>query len=113
VRTWSRRTIWGDRLFLQFTGPTTILIQSRASRVRDVLTAREVNEIADTPPGTVKEAVRLALKKQSAETGGTGTGEKVEQTTIVRKPPKLSIASVQRDGKVRIEEADDFEGLKR
>jgi uncharacterized protein (AIM24 family) len=122
IRTWSRRTIWGDRLFLQFTGPTTILIQSRASRVSDVLTNRDVNEIADAPPGVVQEAVQLQIKRQAAEAGVETTAAGREQgaeaaaapgTTFVRKPPKLSIASVQRDGKVRIEETDDFEGLKR
>jgi uncharacterized protein (AIM24 family) len=62
IRTWSRRTIWGDRLFLKFNGPTTILLQSRASRVSDVLTKNEVNEIADVEPGTVKDAVKLLEK---------------------------------------------------
>lgn len=60
IRTWSRRTIWGDRLFLQFQGPTTLLIQSRATRVADVLTTQEVNEIADTPAGAVQEAISSA-----------------------------------------------------
>jgi uncharacterized protein (AIM24 family) len=51
LRTAARRTIWGDRLFLQFHGPTTILLSSRASRISDVLTSRDVNEIADSPAG--------------------------------------------------------------
>jgi Mitochondrial biogenesis AIM24 len=121
IRTWSRRTIWGDRLFLQFVGPTTILLQSRASRVRDVLSEREVDEIADAPPGKVAEAVESGLERQRVEFaekeggkgGESGKGEAVGPKTVVRKPPKLSIASVQRDGKVRIEEAEDFEQLKR
>ncbi len=122
VRTWSRRTIWGDRLFLHFTGPTTILIQSRASRISDVLTNRDIHEIADAPPGVVQEAVQLEMTRQHAE-AGTETMMGREQaktasttaagTTFVRKPPKLSIASVQRDGRVRIEETDDFDELKR
>ncbi len=112
IRTWSRRTIWGDRLFLQFTGPTTILIQSRGSRVSDVLTNRDVNEIADAPPGAVGEAVRLDIKQQEEHMSGAGAGATTLET-VVRKPLKLSIASVQRDGNVRIEETDDFEQLKR
>src|SRR4051812_19519379 len=47
LRTVARRSIWGDRLFLQFHGPATILLSSRASRISDVLTSRDVNEIAD------------------------------------------------------------------
>jgi len=57
LRTWARRTIWGDRLFLQFDGPTTILMQSRGARLRDVLSAGEVNEIAGAPAGVTRDAV--------------------------------------------------------
>lgn len=65
LRTWYNRTILGDRvryclwdspkslanmlpiqLFLEFEGPATILVQSRRSSLRDVLSAREVNELA-------------------------------------------------------------------
>lgn len=59
VRTWTRRTIWGDRLFLKFRGPTTLLLSSRAARVSDVLTARDVDEIAEAEPGSVVKAVTL------------------------------------------------------
>lgn len=58
IKTWSRRTIWGDRLFLRFEGPATILLQSRGNSIRDILTREEVNEIADVPAGAVGEAVR-------------------------------------------------------
>ncbi|KAL4892672.1 altered inheritance of mitochondria protein 24, mitochondrial [Aspergillus ambiguus] len=51
IRTWSRMTIWGDRLFLQFDGPTTILLQTRGPRINEILSAREVNEIANSPRG--------------------------------------------------------------
>lgn len=59
LRTATRRTIWGDRLFLQFKGPTTLLLSSRASRINDVLTTRDVNEMADSPAGAVPDAVTL------------------------------------------------------
>lgn len=62
LRTSTRRTIWGDSLFLQFHGPTTILVSSRASRISDVLTARDVNEIADSEAGAVQSAVTLLTK---------------------------------------------------
>ncbi|KAF2402641.1 hypothetical protein EJ06DRAFT_528736 [Trichodelitschia bisporula] len=57
LRTWARRSIWGDRLFLHFQGPTTVLLQSRGSRIFDSLSNREINEIADVPAGTVQEVL--------------------------------------------------------
>ncbi|KAF7510039.1 hypothetical protein GJ744_007143 [Endocarpon pusillum] len=135
IRAWSRRAIWGDdRLFLRFTGPTTILLQSRASRASsDVFTRRDVEEMhADAPPpGLVADAVKARLAKLEREEGderprgggaggggggGGGSGREVKEAvgrTTVPKPPKLSIATVQRDGKVRIEETEDFEQLRR
>jgi uncharacterized protein (AIM24 family) len=46
VRTWSRRAIWGDRLFLRFQGPATILIQSRTRRLVDVVGKEDMGEFA-------------------------------------------------------------------
>lgn len=108
LRTWTRRTIWGDRvcpsnsaalnmsltifkLFLRFQGPANILVQSRGARITDSLTARDVNEIADTPAGAVQYATtpksinfdQNAPKQASA-------------------PTKLSYATVRQDGKVDI-----------
>jgi len=116
LRTWSRRTIWSDRLFLQFTGPTTILLQSRASRPSDVLTNRDVNEIADAPPGAVAEAVQRTMRVHeegvNSEPGGEGGGQSAAAAAAVAIPPprplKLNIASVRPDGTVRIEETDGF-----
>ncbi|KAK5082024.1 Altered inheritance of mitochondria protein 24, mitochondrial [Lithohypha guttulata] len=58
IKTWSRRTIWGDRLFLRFEGPTTILLQSRGNRVNEILTSEQINEIADAPAGEVDRKIR-------------------------------------------------------
>lgn len=58
LKTWSRRTINGDRLFLKFEGPTTILLQSRANRVNEIMTNEQINEIADAPAGTVDKTIR-------------------------------------------------------
>ena len=96
IRTWSRRTIWGDRLFLQFKGPATLLIQSRAARVNDVLTAQDVNEIADTPAGAVRESIAKAQNSGSS-LSGTGSVGAVSPTAT---PPKMSTASISHDGKV-------------
>ncbi|KAK4223338.1 putative mitochondrial protein, partial [Podospora fimiseda] len=97
LRTATRRTIWGDRLFLQFQGPMTILMSSRGVRVRDVLTRDDVNEIADTEAGVVPKAIEMA------------TNPKVEESkTPQEEPVKIHIASVKGDGKVTFEETADL-----
>lgn len=127
LRTWSRRTIWGDRvskwfthdpsastdcryqLFLQFYGPTTILFQTRASRLSDVLTTRDVNEIADTPPGAIQKAVTLATNQ--GQDGVISSSKASAQTTNA--PTRLSVASIGQGGKVSFEETDDFKAMSR
>ncbi|KAL9076382.1 MAG: hypothetical protein Q9161_001098 [Pseudevernia consocians] len=98
VRTWARATIWGDRLFLQFCGPTTILLQTRASRTRDVLTSENINEIADTQPGTVQPVVTLAQESSQPDSGDPKAGFPVNI-----KAPRMSTASIGTDGKVKFE----------
>lgn len=97
LRTAARRTIWGDRLFLKFHGPTTILMSSRASRISDVLTSRDVNEIADTEAGAVQNAATLASKRSEAEE------RTPEQFTDV--PTGFHVAEVSRDGSVKFGDA--------
>lgn len=96
LRTAMRRTIWGDRLFLQFQGPRTILMSSRGVRVRDVLTRDDVNEIADTEAGAVPKAIEIA------------STPKADEIKREEKPVKIHIASVKGDGKVAFEEATDL-----
>lgn len=107
VRTWSRRTIWGDRLFLQFRGPTTLLIQSRAARVNDVLTAQQVNEIADAPAGVLTEAISKGHVAEGVSTSqsSAATAGQIASIPLSRPQPKMSVASVSRDGKVTFEAA--------
>lgn len=118
LRTWTRRTIWGDRvrngpsprfvqtidslcvqLFLQFCGPSTILIQSRAGRLTDSLTTRDVNEIADTPAGAVQEAINLDLRKESGHGSATTPAAEAEAPK-----EKVTYAQVGSDGKVKFGE---------
>ncbi|PGH26606.1 hypothetical protein AJ80_01735 [Polytolypa hystricis UAMH7299] len=106
LRTWSRRTIWGDRassfftsLFLQFDGPATILVQSRASRVNDVLTTEQVNEIADTAPGVTSPAVRQVLKQDEKPSAPAESVSPPIHDENVRQ----SVVTVRRDGKVEFE----------
>lgn len=98
LRTWTRRTIWGDRLFLRFQGPTTILLQSRGSRIRDVLTSRDANEIANAPAGIVQQSPTLSMgnhiSAQSSQADkATISGQHVTST-------KMSYASVGKTGNV-------------
>lgn len=98
LRTSARRSIWGDRLFLKFHGPTTILLSSRASRISDVLTARDINEIADTPAGAVQSTVTLIRQPKESE-------ESTKQFTDV--PTGFQYVEVGRDGKVKFEDAQE------
>lgn len=96
LRTAARRSIWGDRLFLQFKGPMTVVMSSRGARVRDVLSREQVAEIADVEAGRVPDAVELAAKpKQEEAKDGRMTSD---GATAIR------VASVGRDGKVTFEE---------
>lgn len=100
IRTWMRRTIWGDRLFLQFHGPTTILLQTRAVRIGDVLTSQDVNEIADAQPGVTQQIVTLPRRQNGAASLSTPA---VEDTSVRTKVPTMQMASIGRDGKVSFE----------
>ncbi|KAK3068600.1 Altered inheritance of mitochondria protein 24, mitochondrial [Teratosphaeriaceae sp. CCFEE 6253] len=83
IRTWARRTIWGDRLFLHFNGPATILMQSRGAAQSDALSASDVNEIADSPAGSVQAAIagRPADDVTPPE-GSTAASSKTQPTSI-------------------------------
>jgi uncharacterized protein (AIM24 family) len=97
LRTALRRSIWGDRLFLQFRGPSTILMSSRGVRVSDSLTTSEVNEIADAPAGVVPKAVELI-----------GTPKEEAPKSIEQRPSAVRVASVGRDGKVSFDDIKDL-----
>lgn len=86
------------QLFLQFYGPTTLLLQTRASRTRDVLTSEDVNEIADTQPGAVQRIVTLTQERGKADSGDSKAG-----FPITIQAPRMSTASISTDGKVTFE----------
>jgi hypothetical protein len=88
------------QLFLQFRGPTTLLLQSRAAPLSDSLTTRDINEIADSPAGVAQDAVAFDAKKADSSSGTQKT------STLTAPPPTenpttLKYATV-RGGKVDI-----------
>ncbi len=84
-------------------------MQSRGSRVRDVLTRDEVNEIADAPAGFVTDTIRNvqsgvgARKLETQRMGVEGVTPSAEKVETQQSQPKLSVASVSKDGKVTFE----------
>ena len=81
--------------------------------MRDVLTRDEVNEIADAPAGVITDAIRDVkggMRPKNVETermgieGATPSAEKVETP---QSQPKLTVASVSKDGKVTFEARKD------
>lgn len=90
--------LMASQLFLQFEGPATILLQSRAATVTETLSTRQVNEIADATPGEVREAVETVAEPEPADTKPTpAESEADKREHVVRQ----SVAHVQ-DGKVEI-----------
>ncbi|KAI5307465.1 Altered inheritance of mitochondria protein 24, mitochondrial [Ascosphaera atra] len=98
-KTWSRRTIWGDRLFLQFEGPSRILIQSRGPTISETLTTRQINEIADAPAGVTQEAVNKATPAEEGSKDALAA-EAAPKTT------KMNTATISRNGQVHIKPSD-------
>ena len=88
------------KLFLRFSGPTTVLLQTRASRISDVLRAQDVQEFADSAAGTV----------QTAMSSATSTAN-VPIKPAVNNNPRLTVASKGFDGKVSFRETDSFQNL--
>jgi len=89
------------QLFLRFHGPTTLLLQSRAARISDVLTSRDINEIADVEPGQISSPATLRREEPDKATASTTTGSVPMPAAI--KGPSMSYASVSRTGEVRFE----------
>ncbi|KAL8738913.1 MAG: hypothetical protein Q9181_000365 [Wetmoreana brouardii] len=96
LRTWFRRSIWGDRLFLEFYGPATILLQTRAVKLNDVLTSRDINEIAESPAGSVQKGLLTQANKDVSDVSEPSKGLQAAKT----KPPQMSTASIGPDGKI-------------
>ncbi|KAK4498128.1 hypothetical protein PRZ48_010784 [Zasmidium cellare] len=99
VRTLARRTICGDRLFLHFHGPATILVQSRATSISEVLTNQDVNEVADSPAGAVPSILhaKAAAEDRAAIAASTPTSKQPETS--------MSYATVSDSGNVKFDKS--------
>lgn len=86
------------QFFLHFHGPVTILVSSRAAALSDVITSRDINEMADSPAGEVPLALHA---KAAAEAGAAMTAppSKPAETT-------MSYASVGQDGSVKFDDVE-------
>jgi len=88
-------------------------MQSRASRVREVLTSGEVNEMADAPAGVVNDTVR-EIKEGKSDGARMGVEGATPSASPAVPPgqqamPKLNVASVSKDGKVTFEAVQESE----
>jgi hypothetical protein len=75
----------------------------------DVLTSRDVNEIAETEPGAVRSAV---TKIQSQENARMAPKISVRPAPSGSTMTALSVATIGPDGTVQFESTDDFKSLK-
>ena len=99
LRTWARRTIWGDRLFLRFQGPATLLLQSRTSKITETLTSRDVSEYADIEPGALESLSKDTRIPKSSATNVSPSNAPVNAA-------KMNVASIGSDRKVTITPAN-------
>ena len=75
-----------------------MLLQSRGSRLGDVLTLRDVEEIAESPPGAVQDAVTKKIQEEIKEMAGSATkppiastgseGSKVQHASVSQGKPE-------------------------
>lgn len=59
-----------------------MLLQSRASRVSDVLTLKDVSEIAETQPGAVQDAVDRKINEEIKQIGAGTTSPAIQDSDV-------------------------------
>lgn len=85
----------------------TILLQTRAARLNDVFSNRDVNEVADTAPGTpVTSLLPKTAESEDPPSEKTTPASNIERT-------RMTTASVAPDGKVKFESAKETESSTR
>jgi hypothetical protein len=83
-----------------------MLIQSRASRISDVLTLKDVDEIASSPPGAVQDAVTRKIREEIREisSGSPASAQKPIASQDASDTGKVRYATI-RNGKAEFEKA--------
>jgi hypothetical protein len=70
-----------------------MLLQSRASRVSDVLTLKDTDEIAASPPGAVQDAITRKIREEIREVQ--------EHSTAAPTRPIASLDAGESGGKIK------------
>ena len=107
IRQWLRVAVWGERVFLRFRGPGTVVLQGRhgglVSGMRESVEEREVAGWADSSAGSVQVAVTQAARKGvNGEHGSqrTAPGSESVGKGGMKTEDNVTYASIGRDGKV-------------
>ncbi|GAO46422.1 hypothetical protein SAICODRAFT_75258 [Saitoella complicata NRRL Y-17804] len=105
ARAWTRRTIYGDKQFQKFEGPATILVQSRARGFTDIISTRQVSEMAELTPGAAQS---LEARFTTSATGKDELEESNRESERANYAGTLKVATVK-DGRVVLEDTPNFE----
>ena len=80
-----------------------MLLQSRASRISDVLTLKDVDEIASSPPGAVQDAVSRKIREEIKEIQSSSSPTPIASQTA-GESSTVRYATI-RDGKAEFEKS--------
>ncbi|KAJ8097373.1 mitochondrial biogenesis AIM24-domain-containing protein [Lipomyces tetrasporus] len=107
IQTATRTAIWGDDLFFRFKGPCTLLIQSRAPRLSDVIPASEMSEIASMQPPAFAPVATAPAIDTAAPVEETDATVEIVREGNASKGGHLKVAEVK-DGNVRFRSVNSF-----
>ncbi|KAK9463675.1 mitochondrial biogenesis AIM24-domain-containing protein [Lipomyces oligophaga] len=109
VKSGIRRFIWGNDMFIRFQGPCTILIQSRATRLADLISAREVRQAYEAA-AVQPESFAEPLSNISTNSNSEAAEAKVEaiRKGNASKGGHMKVATVS-EGKVEFKSVDSFD----
>ncbi|KAK9431559.1 mitochondrial biogenesis AIM24-domain-containing protein [Lipomyces doorenjongii] len=107
IMTVLRTAIWGDELFFKFKGPCTLLIQSRATRLSDLILASEMNELARLQPPAFAPIATTSSVDAVAPAADTEATLVDTREGNASKGGHLKVAEIN-DGKVTFRSVDSF-----
>ena len=97
VRRWIGSVVWGERVYLRFRGPGTVILRGKVGAgIKDWYEDREVNEWADSSAGTIEKSVSLAARAQRDRADGLGA----VASSTKSDGRNVNYATVGNDGKV-------------